>query len=122
MDPPKHTHFRRLVSRAFTPRRIVELEAQIERLCANSLDRFVGTDGFDYVEDFAAALPPTVILALLGFPEEYAEEWRSGVDQMFHMEQGETGFTERATTEAARRVEAGGMLGADLFGSRSPRR
>jgi cytochrome P450 len=92
MDPPQHTHLRKLVSRAFTPRAIHDLEQRIHRLCAEFLDPFVGSDGFDYVDDFAARLPPTVILALMGFPEGHADEWRKAQDAMFHMEQGEQGF------------------------------
>ena len=92
MDPPDHTRFRKLVSRAFTPRAIADLEDRVRRLCATLLDPFVGSDGFDYVDRFGALLPPTVILALLGFPEGHAGEWRLGIDKMFHHERGETGF------------------------------
>jgi cytochrome P450 len=92
MDPPDHTRFRKLMSRAFTPRAIADLEDRVRRLCATLLDPFVGTEGFDYVDQFAALLPPTVILALLGFPEGHAGEWRLGIDRMFHHERGETGF------------------------------
>jgi cytochrome P450 len=92
MDPPDHTRFRKLVSRAFTPRAIADLEDRVRRLCATLLDPFVGTGGFDYVDRFGALLPPTVILALLGFPEGHAGEWRLGIDKMFHHERGEAGF------------------------------
>ncbi len=92
MDPPDHTRFRKLVSRAFTPRAIADLEERVRRLCATLLDPFVGSEGFDYVDRFGALLPPTVILALLGFPEGHAGEWRLGIDKMFHHERGETGF------------------------------
>ena len=92
MDPPDHTRFRKLVSRAFTPRAIADLEDRVRRLCATLLDPFVGSEGFDYVDRFGALLPTTVILALLGFPEGHAGEWRLGIDEMFHHERGETGF------------------------------
>ena len=92
MDPPEHTHMRKLVSRAFTPRAINDLEERVRRLCGMYLDPFVGTEGFDYVDQFAALLPPTVILALVGFPDELAGAWRERIDDMFHMEQGDQGF------------------------------
>jgi cytochrome P450 len=47
MDPPKHTSFRRLVSRTFTPRRIADLEPRIRELCAGYLDPLVGSGRFD---------------------------------------------------------------------------
>ncbi len=41
-DPPTHTIHRRLLSRAFTPRRVAELEPKIREFCAHSLDPLVG--------------------------------------------------------------------------------
>ncbi len=66
MDPPEHTRMRRLVSKAFTPRRIAVLEDEIRALCAGLLDEKVPQRSFDYVQDFGARVPATVIAALLG--------------------------------------------------------
>jgi cytochrome P450 len=87
-DPPEHTTLRTLVSRAFTPRRVAELEPRIRQVCADLLDRHVGGDGFDYVEDFAAQLPSRVISMLVGVPPEEQEAQRRNVDGMFHIEPG----------------------------------
>src|SRR3954454_2249274 len=57
MDPPVHTRYRKLVSRAFTPRHMAALEGRIRELCAGFLDPQVGGGGFDYVADFGARLP-----------------------------------------------------------------
>jgi cytochrome P450 len=99
MDPPEHTHLRKLVSRAFTPRSIGGLEDRVRRLCAGYLDQFVGAGSFDFVDDFAARVPPAVILALMGFPEEAADEWRRGIDAMFHMEETQEGLVGRRTPD-----------------------
>jgi cytochrome P450 len=99
MDPPEHTHLRKLVSRAFTPRAINGLEERVRRLCSGYLDEFVGAGSFDFVDDFAARVPPAVILALMGFPEAAADEWRRGIDAMFHMEENDEGFVGRRTPE-----------------------
>ena len=40
LDPPEHTTLRQLVSRAFTPRRVSELEGRVRELCAELLDPF----------------------------------------------------------------------------------
>ena len=90
MDPPDHTRLRQLVNRAFTPHAIAALEERIARICGRLLDPFVGSTGFDYVDDFGALLPPTVILEMLGFPEGREQEWRHAIDEMFH-EMGATG-------------------------------
>jgi cytochrome P450 len=89
-DPPEHTRLRKLVSRAFTPRRIADLESRIAKICNDLLDTVDGSDEFDYVETFAGLLPPTVILALVGYPEGHAAEFRARADRSLHVEDGAT--------------------------------
>ena len=86
LDPPEHTVLRRLVSKAFTPRRVAELEDEIRSRCATLLDPYRGSAGFDYVQDFGAKLPAYVIAALLGVPPSDRESVRHHIDQMFHIE------------------------------------
>jgi len=87
-DPPDHTVLRRLVSKAFTPRRVAELEGEIRALCMRLLDAQQGRDSFDYVQDFGAQLPANVIAALLGVPPSDREHVRHHIDQLFHIEPG----------------------------------
>ncbi len=91
MDPPRHTAFRKLVSRTFTPRRISGLESRIRALCAGYLDPLVDTREFDYLGAFGARLPVMVISSLLGVPEEDQDQLRIWSDQTLHREPGETG-------------------------------
>src|SRR5215475_4148862 len=86
LDPPTHTRYRGLVSRAFTPRRIAGIEERIRAVTNRLLDAQVGSGGFDYVQDFAAILPPTIISSLLGVPEADQEWLRHEVDNMFRLE------------------------------------
>jgi cytochrome P450 len=95
MDPPDHTRLRKLVSRAFSPQRIAALEGEIRRIAAGYLDRFVGSRGFDYVDDFGAKLPMMVIGAMLGVPEEDRDPIRVWTDEMLHRDPGETDASER---------------------------
>jgi cytochrome P450 len=88
MDAPEHTRLRKLVSRAFTPRRIADLEVRIAKLANDLLDTVDGQDEFDYIETFAGLLPPTVILALVGYPEGHAAEFRTRADESLHIEDG----------------------------------
>src|SRR5207248_6870756 len=88
LDPPDHTRLRQLVSRAFTPRRVAQLEARVRELCVELLDPFVGESGLDYVEDFGDHLPSMVISSLLGLPREDERQVRRMVDGIFHIEPG----------------------------------
>ena len=88
MDPPRHSWHRKLVNRAFTVKTVARLEERVARLCNDLLDRVSGRDRFDFLNDYGAIIPPTVILALMGFPEGLVEDWRHGIDSMFHLEEG----------------------------------
>lgn len=88
MDPPEHTHFRSIVARSFTPRRIAALEERIRKLAVGHLDRLVGSGGFDAIQDFAAKLPMDVICEMLGVPETDRDELRGWADLLVHREEG----------------------------------
>jgi cytochrome P450 len=86
MDPPRHDELRRLVSRAFTPRRVAALEGRTRALCAQFLDPQRGGSGFDFVEAFAAKIPTMIIGAMLGVPEADQDQLRIWVDLMMRLE------------------------------------
>lgn len=86
MDPPRHDELRRLVSRAFTPRRVAALELRTRELCAHFLDPQRGGPGFDFVEEFAAKIPTMIIGAMLGVPDEDQDQLRIWGDRMLRLE------------------------------------
>jgi cytochrome P450 len=88
-DPPTHTIHRRLLSRAFSPRRVAELEPQIREFCARCLDPLVGAGRFDFVADLGAEMPARVIGMLLGVPEADQQAIREHVDANLRTEAGE---------------------------------
>jgi cytochrome P450 len=65
-DPPRHAKLRALVSRAFTPRSVAELESRISELCCALLDRTPSDDEFDLVGALSGPLPMRVIAEMLG--------------------------------------------------------
>ncbi len=87
-DPPTHTIHRRLLSRAFTARRVNELEDKIREFCARSLDPLVGTDGFDLIAELGAQMPMRTIGLLLGIPEGDQEAIRDHVDSTLRTKAG----------------------------------
>jgi cytochrome P450 len=68
MDGARHTRMRAIVSRAFTPRRIANLEQRIREIARELLDAVEGQDEVDLVRALSAPLPTTVIAELLGVP------------------------------------------------------
>ncbi|MDV3130512.1 MULTISPECIES: cytochrome P450 [Mycobacterium] len=70
-DPPLHNIQRNLLSRMFTPRKVLALEPQIREFTARCLDPLVGSGKFDFVNDLGEQMPMRVIGMLLGIPEEH---------------------------------------------------
>ena len=88
-DPPRHTALRQTLNRAFTPRRIADLEAQVRAYVQKLLDEFVGSSGFDYVADFGGKIPGMVIATMLGTPDAALEEIRLLTDESLHLDEGD---------------------------------
>jgi cytochrome P450 len=93
MDPPRHTELRALVSRAFTPRRVANLEPSVRELADELVDGFGNRTRIDIIEDFAAKLPMAVISVMLGVPREDQDKLREWSDAMLHREEGSPELT-----------------------------
>jgi len=73
VDPPDHTRLRRLVSAAFSVRRVEALRVRIQAITDDLLDDIArqGPDSeIDLIATFAFPLPFTVICELLGVPHD----------------------------------------------------
>ena len=68
LDPPRHSKLRGLISQAFTPRSISNLEPRIGELSRRLLESVVEQGEMDVAEDFAVPLPMAVIAEMLGVP------------------------------------------------------
>jgi cytochrome P450 len=75
-DPPLHDLHRKLLSRVFTPRRMLAVESLVRQFCTRELDPLVGAGGFDFIADLGAMMPMRTIGYLLGIPEEHQERIR----------------------------------------------
>ncbi|HEX6568781.1 MAG TPA: cytochrome P450 [Acidimicrobiales bacterium] len=86
LDPPDHTRLRRLVSSAFTVRRVERLRERVRRLVAGLLDEMAaearGGDPVDVIAHFAFPLPFVVISELLGMPDGDRDQLRSWSHEM----------------------------------------
>jgi cytochrome P450 len=76
-DPPDHTRVRKLVNKAFTPRRIAGLQSHIELIVDELLAPVMGAGQMDVIDALAAPLPAIVIAELLGVPAEDHRQFKS---------------------------------------------
>jgi cytochrome P450 len=87
-DPPRHRQLRNLVSQAFTPRMVAQLEPRITSITNELLDQVAATGKMDLVHDFAYPLPVTVIAELLGIPAELRDDFKRWSDALVAGEDG----------------------------------
>jgi len=88
MDPPRHTRMRSLVSKAFTPRRVAEMEDRIRAIATEHLDAALERGSFDFVADFAGRMPMDVISEMIGVPHDDRAELRRLADLLVERVEG----------------------------------
>lgn len=93
LDPPEHTRQRRLVSRAFTPRRVEQMRATIADLAHGCVDRLAEAGRADLLDLVGFPLPVAVIGAMVGVPEADWPRFRTLITR------GAVGIEPTATVE-----------------------
>ena len=81
-DPPIHDAHRALLSRVFTPRRMLDLEPLVRRQCISALDALRGREEFDVIAEFGIEIPLRTIGFLFGIPEADQDEYRRVTDEL----------------------------------------
>lgn len=76
LDAPDHTRLRALVHKAFTPKRVRDLEPRIQAIANDLLDKMAQKSEGDLIDDFAYPLPITVIAEMLGIHPEKRDKFR----------------------------------------------
>ncbi len=106
MDPPRHHQLRSLVSQAFTPRMVAQMEPRIKEITNELLDQVADKGEMDAIRDLAYPLPVTVLAELLGIPTELREDFKRWSDALV--------AGDKETTEEERQAliqEVAGMFG-----------
>lgn len=85
LDPPRHTQLRALVSKAFTPGVVANLEPRIRQLCGEFLDRVIERGQIDLAAEFSVPLPLSVIAELIGIPMEQRERFERWSDAILQL-------------------------------------
>src|SRR5262245_42210548 len=78
LDPPAHTRLRSPTARAFTPRRVAEMEPRIRATVDELLDAVDPLAPFDLVSTLTFPLPATIIFSFVGIPQDdwpQLKEW-----------------------------------------------
>ncbi|CAM5542309.1 cytochrome P450 family protein [Streptomyces tanashiensis] len=96
IDPPDHTRLRRLVSKAFTPRRVAEFAPRVQELTDRLIDSFVARGSADLIHEFAFPLPIYAICDLLGVPPEDQDDFRDWAGMMIRHGGGPRGGVARS--------------------------
>jgi cytochrome P450 len=102
MDPPRHDQLRKLISQAFTPRAVAQLEPRITELAEELLDGVEDYRHMELVRDFSYPLPVTVIAELLGVPAEDRTQFKVWADALLdrdNLDPGDERALELARTQ-----------------------
>jgi cytochrome P450 len=116
-DPPVHTRYRRLLARAFTPKRVGALTPLIDGVVESLIDRLGPAGRCEFVSEFALPFPGIVIADQLGLDESRYETFKRWADAMLILAQRPDISAEEAREWAAIEAEAQHHL-ADLFEQR----
>ena len=104
-DPPDHTRLRRLVGKAFTPRRVEQLRPRIQQITDGLLDAAAaGSDIVDLVGALTTPLPITVISELVGVPAEDQPAFKRWSDALLLVPRDEEGHRSRQASADALRA------------------
>lgn len=102
LDPPRHDALRQLVTKAFTARRMGDMEPEIRRIARELIDGFAGAGEADLLDAFARHLPSRVIGAMLGVPPERREHFLEWTEALVEAQPG--GAAVEALRQPATRI------------------
>jgi len=84
-DDPDHKQMRSLFDDAFRPKRIAEIEGNVQKLAYDLIDDFIDDQECDYVQQYAVPLPLFIICRQMGAKDEdvwqikkWTEAWIKG--------------------------------------------
>jgi cytochrome P450 len=96
IDPPDHTRLRRLVAKAFTPRRVAAFAPRVQELADGLVDGFAARGEADLIHEYAFPLPIHAVCDLLGVPAADQDDFRGWAGMMIRHGGGPRGGVGRA--------------------------
>jgi cytochrome P450 len=114
MDPPQHTVYRRLISSAFTPRNVRQIEDQIHRNAVGIVDDLVGAGDIDFVAACSARLPMLTIMDMLGVPSAEQPAVAYAAEKLFGMSDDEYSTPEERAQDPVKQIVLLNNTGVEL--------
>ncbi len=114
MDPPQHTVYRRLISSAFTPRNVRQIEEQIHRNAIAIVDDLVGAGDVDFVAACSARLPMLTIMDMLGVPAADQPAVAYAAEKLFGMSDDEYATPEERAADPIAQITLLSNTGIEL--------
>jgi len=115
-DPPEHTVYRKLVTAAFSVRRVAAVEPQVRVIAGQLIDAVRGDGQTDLINALAIPLPIIMISHFLGIPVERRAEFKSWSDEFMAAQN-----TSDPAVQAAARAKIDNYFDAELDRRRSAR-
>jgi len=95
-DPPRHSKLRALISRAFIPRVVTNLEPRIREISRRLLDAKVSAGRMDLATEYAVPLPMKVIAGMIGIPDSDWERFKRWSDTILRISYARSGGPQAA--------------------------
>jgi cytochrome P450 len=114
MDPPQHTTYRRLISSAFTPRHVRQIEEQIHSSAISIVDDLVGAGDIDFVEACSARLPMLTIMEMLGVPKADQPGVAKAAEKLFGLSDDEYSTLEERAQDTINEIMLLNSTGQEL--------
>lgn len=82
LDPPEHTHLRRIFSRAFTPKAVATMRGVVKNYVDDFFNEWESRRIVDLNRDFAYPFPANVIASIIGAPREDVHRFHDWADKL----------------------------------------
>jgi cytochrome P450 len=90
LDPPRHDRLRALVSLAFTPSRVRQMEPRVRAIARELLAPLLAAGSGDLLARYARHIPSRVIGEMIGIPAERIPDFLHWTEAMVELPQGKT--------------------------------
>lgn len=95
VDPPKHTHLRKIFSRSFTPKTVQTMRGIVQTFVCEFLDAWQDRREVDLISDFGLLLPANVIATIIGAPRQDLDRFHAWSWELNELLHGGVGSPER---------------------------